>query len=125
MSITRQIPRTEWNTYFDRFTRQHLGESPPEAVTIELVSPQAGDQFETTTVRLLGLAYDVKSQALQVLTEDLDHLVHSPSEIWVVEEEGGFISTIKVAQPDGSTELLHIERSGPLAPQYDQPGPGI
>jgi hypothetical protein len=123
MSTTKQIPRAEWSEYFERFTRQHLGEHEPETVTIEVVSPQAGDQFETTTVRLLGIAYDAKSQAVQVLTEDLDHTVPNPAEIWVVEEEAGFISTVELVGPDGSKELLHIHRSGPPA-HYDQPPAG-
>jgi hypothetical protein len=121
MSNTKQIPRAEWKSYFERFTRQHLGESQPETVSIEVISPSIGDQFETRTVELLGIDYDPKSETFEVLTEDVDHLAFFPTEIWVVEEEGGFISAVSLTRPDGSKEILHIQRGGPPAPRYDQP----
>jgi hypothetical protein len=119
MSTTKQIPRDEWESYFERFTRQHLGERHRDAVTIEVVSPQVGDQFEATTVPLLGVSYDPKSLAFEVLTEDVEHLVFYPSEIWVLEEEGGFLPTIALFRADGTKELLYVHRSGLPAPRYD------
>jgi hypothetical protein len=121
MANTKQIPRAEWQAYFDRFTRQHLNAEPAEDVTIEVVSAAAGDQLEASTLRLLGLVYEAKSRTFQVLLEDLDHLVFDPAEIWVVEQDGGFISTIELIRPDGGKELIHIQRGGPPVRRYDQP----
>jgi len=121
MRTTKQLPRAEWKDYFDRFTREHLREDAPGTATVEIVSPTLGDQFAASAVRLFGLAYDPKSQAFEVLLEGLDQLVFSPTEIWVLEGEPGFISTIEVLQPDGAQEIIYIRRSGPLAPRYDVP----
>jgi len=123
MGTTKQIPRTEWKEYFDRFTRQYLKDDAPEAVTIEVMSPTLGDQFEVTAVRLVGIAYDPKSQALEVLLEDVDHLVFHPAEIWVLEGEPGFMSTLEVVRTDGTKEIIYVRRSGPLAPRYELPFP--
>jgi hypothetical protein len=117
--VTKQIPRSEWKAYLDRFTRQHLTEDPPEAVTVEVFSPTVGDQFEARTERLLGLTYDPKSSAVEVLLEDVDHLVFQPVEIWVIETGDGFISTMELVRADGTRELLYIHRSGPPAPIYE------
>jgi hypothetical protein len=121
MSTTKQIPREQWTSYFERFTRQQLGNDPTESITIEVVSPQVGDQFETTTARLLGLSYDPKSEAFDVLMEDAEHLAFQPTEIWVVEEEPSFISIISLGHADGTKEIFYIQRSGPPATRSDQP----
>jgi hypothetical protein len=121
--ITRQIPRSEWTRYFERFTREQVGGEPPEVVTIEVLSPTSGDQFEAQTARLLGLSYDDKSSALEVLVEDLDHLVYYPAEIWVIEAEEGAPSTIAVVRADGSKEILYVHRGGPPALRYEDTFP--
>jgi hypothetical protein len=121
MGTTKQIPRADWKGYFERFTRQHLGEDAPETVTIEVVSAQMGDQLETRAVPLLGLSYDPRSQAFDVLAEDIEHPTFQPTEIWVVEEEGGFISTLALTRPDGTKEILYLQRGAPPASRYEQP----
>ena len=121
MSTTKQLARTEWNAYFDRFTREQLQGEAPGAATIEVVSPTLGDQFQLSAVRLLGLTYDPKSDALEVLLENVDHLIFRPTEIWVMEGEPGFISTLEIVQSDGTKELIYVRRSGPLAGRYETP----
>jgi hypothetical protein len=115
MSTTKQIQRAEWKDYFDRFTRERLRDDAPGAVTVEVISPTLGDQFEVLAVRLLGLAYDPKRRIFEVLVEDVDHLTFTPSEIWVLEGEAGFISTVEVVKADGGKEIIYVRRSGPLA----------
>jgi hypothetical protein len=115
MNVTKQIPRSEWKSTFDRFTREHLADDRPETVTIEVVSPTLGDQFEAQAVRLEGLVYDPKSQTFEVVLEDMDHLVFQPTEIWVIEDDDGFLSTIELGRADGTKELLYVHRSGPPA----------
>ncbi|HEY7699701.1 MAG TPA: DUF5335 family protein, partial [Vicinamibacteria bacterium] len=84
MTQTRQIPRHQWKEYFDRFTKRHLRDDRVEAATIELLSPALGDQFEVEGAPLLGISYDPKSEALEVLLKNMDHLVFEPKEISAV-----------------------------------------
>ena len=121
MSTTKQLARTEWGTYFDRFTRERLQAGAPGDATIEIVSPTLGDQFQASAVRLLGLTYDPKSESLEVLLENVDHLIFRPTEIWVVESEPGFISTLEIVQSDGTKELIYIRRSGSVAARDETP----
>jgi hypothetical protein len=123
MGTTRQIPPDEWKETFDRFTKQHLQTESPEVVTIEVVSPEIGDQFEARSARLEGVSYDPKSSAFEVWMEDLDHLVFYPAEIWVIEEDGGFVSTVEIVRADGGKEILNFQRSGPPATLHEQPSP--
>ena len=123
MPATRQIPRAEWKDYFDRFTRAFLTDDQPGAATVEVISPTLGDQFEVSSVRLLGLDYDPKGETFEVLLENVDHLVFQPREIWILEGETGFISTIEVVLSDGGKEIIYVRSNGPLAPRPDISSP--
>jgi hypothetical protein len=117
MGSTKQLAREEWKTYFDRFTAERLQDDTPEAATVEIVSPRLGDQVEFTDVRLLGLAYVPKTEAFQVLLENVDHLVFHPTEIWVLEGDDDAL-TIEVVGADGGKEIIYVHRSGPPAHRY-------
>ena len=110
---TKRVSNGEWTTLFDRFTRQYLRDDLPETVTIEVVSPEVGDQFSAHNARLVGVTYDPKSHALEVALAGNDHLVFRPVDIWVTENEAdGFLETIDVVRADGTKEIVHLHRSG-------------
>jgi hypothetical protein len=117
MGTTKQIPTAEWSTYFDRFTKQHLDSAVATAADVEVLSAVLGDEFEATTARLLGLAYDTQRAAFQIMLEDIEHLVFTPSEIWVIEEDEGFVSTLAVVNHDGSKQIIYLRRGGAAARQ--------
>jgi hypothetical protein len=111
MAATKQIPHDQWKDYFDRFTKRYLRDDRPEAATIELLSPELGDQVEAEA-HLQGISYDPRSKTLEVLLENIDHLVFHPKEIWVWEEEDGFLNSIEIVRDDGTKEILTIRRGG-------------
>src|SRR5687767_8878149 len=84
----------DWEKYFDDFSRDQLRHTP-EAVTIEVLSPLIGDQIAADS-RLLGLTFDPKSRALEVIIEGSDHMVFYPVEIAVLRNADGLISTIQL-----------------------------
>jgi hypothetical protein len=127
MGVTRQLPRTEWKGYFDRYTREHLVRSREddvhEVAIVEVLLPRLGDQFEVTFEPLLGMTYDPKSNAFELVLKDIDHLVFRPAEIAVIEDDDGFISEIEVVRADDVKEIVHLRRSGPPAVRHDAPAP--
>jgi hypothetical protein len=112
METTKQIPSHEWKDYFDRFTKRYLRDDRPEAATIEILSPSLGDQIEADAARLLGISYDAKSKALEVLLEGMDHLVYRPKRISVIEEGDGFVPSIEILRDDDAKEILTVRRAG-------------
>jgi hypothetical protein len=120
MGVTKRIPMAEWKSYFELFVKRHVASEQP-AATIEILSPAIGDQYEAKVARLVGLSYDAKSNAFEVLLEDIDHLVFHPADIWVIEEDGGFISALELVRADGTKEIIHLSRSGPPALRYELP----
>lgn len=111
MTATKQIPSQQWKEYFDRFTKRYLRDDRPETARVELLSPGLGDQVETTAAHLQGITYDTKSKALEVLLENMDHLVFRPEEIWAIEEKDGFLSGVEIVRGDGTKEILTIRRA--------------
>ena len=80
-----------------------------------MLSPTLGDQFEAERVRLLGLSYSPQSNRFELRLEDVEPLVFEPAEIWVMEEEGGFICNVEMIRSDGTNEVIYLRKSGPLA----------
>ena len=118
MANTKQIPHNEWKGYFEGLTRSFQASDTLEMVTLEVLSPQLGDQIQAETMRLQGITYDPRSNALEVWLEDLDHLAYEPREIWVMEDEGGFVSAVEIKRANGESEILYIRRGGPPARRY-------
>lgn len=112
MAATKEIPGHQWKDYFDRFTKRHLRDDRPETATVEYLSTELGGQVETEGAPLLGISYDPKSKALEVLLENVDHLVFHPREVWAIEEADGFLSGIEIVRDDGTKEVLTIHRAG-------------
>lgn len=112
MPTTHQLPREEWARYFAAFTERFFDDANPETATVEVLSPELGAQVAADRVRAHGIIYDPKSHALEVALEKLDHLVYHPKEVWVVEEEDGFVSIVEVVRTDGTKEIIRFERVG-------------
>jgi hypothetical protein len=125
MGATKRIPREHWQSYFAAFMRRHLRSVPSHSptATIERLSASLGVEPEVTEARFEGIDYDPSGQTLEVQLEGVDHLVFYPAEIWVVEEDDGFVSALQVVRTDGSKEITRIERGGVPAPIYPEAAP--
>jgi hypothetical protein len=116
MATTRKIPITEWTTYLDGISARLRADRVPRSATVEVLSVQHGDQVATATSPLRGLAYDAGRDSFMVLMDDVDHFVLCPVEIWAMEDDGGLLSALEVVCPDGSKQIVYVQRSGPPAP---------
>jgi hypothetical protein len=109
---TRKISTERLHEYFELFTRRFLLDGSPEAVDVELVEPELGDQHVVEGARLLGITYDPKTNALELALDAGDHRVFVPNEVWVVEEPDGFVSAMEIVRADGSREVVSVKRVG-------------
>jgi uncharacterized protein DUF5335 len=112
MSVTTKIPRERWADYFAAFTRKFLLDESPEAVDVEVVEPDWGEQVLAQGAHLRGITYEAKTGRLEFELDSADHRIQDPEEIWVVEEPDGFISAVEVIYPDGGREVVSIKRLG-------------
>ena len=109
---TRKIPQDQMERYFDAFTKHFLAHESTNAVDVELVAPDWGDQFVAEGAHLYGITYDPKDDAIEFEMEGGDHRILHPREVWVAEEVDTFIKAIQVVRDDGAREVARVNRLG-------------
>jgi hypothetical protein len=100
---TQQLQRAQWAPYFDRVSRR-LGAA---AAQIETASLSVGDQINRKWATLNGLAYDPKDDIFEVATDDLDHLIAHPREIYV-EEAGALLHSVDIVDAAGNHQIVKL-----------------
>lgn len=107
---TRQIPKTEWPSFLDRFSRQYEG----WLVNLEVFSPEIGAQVEETGLALEGLTDEwdeVKGNTITIMAGNTpdDHITHSitnPTEVTLEQTDEGADVALSIKSTDGTTALL-------------------
>ncbi len=103
---TISLDKERWQSYFDDFSKVE----EPVAVSLEVVSAAAGDQPEARNLMLNGITYDPKADVLELqLGDEVDHLIQSPQEIYVTEDDNGF-SSLEAVDGDGAKHILVVSR---------------
>lgn len=111
MSSTKKIPRERLTQYFDAFSKRFLSDGGTDSADVQILEPELGDQYAAKGVRLLGVTYDDKENALEIQLEPGDHRVYEPAEVWTVEEDDGFVSAIEIVRSDSAKEIISVKRS--------------
>jgi hypothetical protein len=109
---TKQIPLDQLEDYFNKFTRHFLLRESTNAVDVEVLAPDWGDQFAAEGAHLFGITYDPKDKSLEFELEGGDHRVLNPREVWTIEELDGFVKAVEVVREDGTREVARVNRLG-------------
>jgi hypothetical protein len=109
---TMKIPPDRLEKYFDTFSRHFVMRESTNAIDVEVLSSRLGDQFEAEGAQLAGISYDPHNETVDIEVKGGNHRVYKPTEVWVVEETGGFLKAIELVQSDGTREILRIRRLG-------------
>lgn len=112
---TREIPRTEWTSFFDRFSRRHEDWS----VTIEVFGTEIGAQTEAHEVSLAGITAELgqTSDKIEIMIgskpdDHVSHIISAPAEVsFEIDERSDETVAIKAA--DGTTTLLRFRSAIP------------
>jgi uncharacterized protein DUF5335 len=119
---TRQIPKTEWPMFFERFSQRHEG----WLVKLEIFDPEIGAQVEGTGLILEGLTdeyNEMTGNTIMIMAGNTpeDHLTHSishPTEVSLGRTDGGADQALSIKSADGTTALLSF-RSAVLPEMVD------
>lgn len=101
------IDKEDWASFLEWVTQGLSG----ARAEIDVLALDIGAQVEARAVPLLGLAYDHKSDLIEVALDGLDHLIRQPRELSAHEEEDGLMS-IRVVDEDDVTQIIKL--TGPL-----------
>jgi hypothetical protein len=107
--LTREIPRNEWIKFFDDFSKQHQG----WVVTVEVISPELGDQEEADGLPLVGISADAKDgeNRIEIMVggkpeAHLTRIIESPTRVWVKQAEEEAHEAVDVESEDGTKTIL-------------------
>ncbi len=99
----RRLDRAEWTGFCIRASRGFIG----RWANIEIASQEIGFQIEARRLPLLGMVYDARSDVLEILVGELDHLIRSPREFYVDEEPVGILS-LQIVDADGVRQIVTL-----------------
>jgi hypothetical protein len=104
----REIPRDEWQPFFDQFSRDHAD----DRVTVEEREPQAGTHDLARDLPLEGITAVLTEQydEIEIITGDLGdgvmtHIVKAPTHVRI--DETGEERLIEIEGNDGGRTLVH------------------
>ena len=111
---TREIPREEWSSYFDDFSR----DLPELLATVEVLSGEFGAETEAARPHLTAITYDAKDDILVIgldsaddaTPEDVEHIVYGPRLIVRAERDGE--TDFEVEDAEGTKTVLRLQRPG-------------
>jgi hypothetical protein len=102
---TRKLDEQEWHRYFDEGDHALRGQK----ATVEVVGADVGAQFVAEGLSIFGITYDQKGRLLEVVLEEMDHLIPHPQEIYVDETPQG-LAVVEATDADGRKHIIQIIR---------------
>ena len=99
----RRLQRDDWSGFCAHVTRGF----PGKRVDIEVASLQIGFQPEARRLPLIGISYDPKSDVLELVLGELEHLIRAPREFYVDEEPFG-ITSLQIIDAEGVHQILTL-----------------
>ncbi|HUE83430.1 MAG TPA: DUF5335 family protein [Pyrinomonadaceae bacterium] len=114
---TQEIPRDEWKTFLDTFSRQHEG----WLATLEIFATDIGAQWEARDLPLEGITATSKDNASQTIAISLrksseDHVTHTitdPTRVWLEQTSQGANAAIEIESADEVKTLLRFRSALP------------
>jgi len=101
---TTQLEQERWRSYFD-----HLSSvMSTQLAEIEVAALDIGDQIAAEWVPVNGVTYDPKDDILVVDLEGAQHVIRSPREV-VVDEDNDGIHSIIVVCAEQHRHIIHLK----------------
>lgn len=105
----RLVPRAEWFSFFERFTRRH----PGWPTTVWLIGPRIGAQVEARDLPLEGIVADPLGTSISIHLggapgRNVEHGIVQPISVWLELTEEGADAALGINSADGSTTLVEF-----------------
>jgi hypothetical protein len=114
---TQEIPRSEWQAFFDTFSRQHEG----WLATLEVLGSDVGAQVEGRDLPLAGVSLSSGGDEVETISIDLGttpdthvgHTINHPTGVWLERTEEGANAALEIEATDGAKTLLRFRSAMP------------
>jgi hypothetical protein len=99
-----QLGKSQWQGYFDRFSRT-LG---PKRVEIEVTGLGLGHQIQAEWIPLIGVSYDPRNDLVAVVAEGVEHIIRKPTQIQI-EHDAEWVRRLEVVDIEGNRHTLTLK----------------
>lgn len=107
---TRDIPRTEWLKFFNRFSRQHNG----WIIDLEVFGADIGAQYEERELALEGITAEWDEGEGYIIaimtgvdrTNHITHTINQPTTVNLEQTDEGANVALAIKAADGTTSLV-------------------
>jgi hypothetical protein len=106
----RLVPRTEWDRFFDAFSRRHRG----RFATVQVFGPKIGSQVEARNLPLEGIVPEPWGGPLAIHLgaappqPNIEHHVADPEQVWVEMTDAGAEEALEIASEDGTKTIVQL-----------------
>lgn len=112
---TKEIPREEWGTFFDNFSRQHEG----WLATLEILGTEIGAQVEERELPLKGIVDEwdeIKGNEIMIMVgmkpdDHITHIIGNATQVSLEQTDDGADAALAIKSADGTTALLRFRKS--------------
>ncbi len=108
---TREIPRDEWGSFLNGFSRRH----ERWRITVDVLSPDLGAQTEVKQVPLLGISAAAKcgENKISIMTANgpgahTTHFIEEPRRLWLEQSEEGADRSIEIESANGIKTIVRF-----------------
>lgn len=109
---TKEIPRDEWTTFFDAFSRKHEG----WLATLEILSADIGAQQEARDLPLEGISFlSIGSEPETIVInlgkaadDHVTHVVNKPTRVWLEQTSEGANVALEIESAEDVKTLLRF-----------------
>jgi hypothetical protein len=116
---TKEIPKQEWRTFFDNFSRQYEG----WLATLEILGVEIGAQVEERELPLKGIAgewHEVEGNAITIMVgmkpdDHITHAIGNATQVSLEQTDDGADAALAIKSADGTTALLRFRK--PMLPE--------
>jgi hypothetical protein len=111
MNATREVPREDWGSFLEGFTRRNA-ERP---ATVQVLGRTLGAQYEARRLALQGVFLERSRTAITIVLGTaptlVEHPVGSPARVWVESSEDGRERSIEIEAADETKTILELARA--------------
>ena len=110
MPITNQIPQDQWLDFFATFSNGNRG----RAVSLEIFSPETGDQPAANQGPLMAVDYDPVGKGNDIVITtgideiDYSHTIQAPAEVWQAQNDDGEVSALEIVDQNNVKTVLGL-----------------
>ncbi len=106
-----KLDSAQWKDFFDRVSR----ELTAKQVEIEVEGLDIGDEIEAEWIPFTGVSYDPRDDVLSIFSENLEHMIRKPKEIWVDIGVDG-LHSMEVIDADDHKQIILLRDDLALPP---------